>query len=203
MSLTVGELSAEQWPEAMSIASRAFLHQPFIRDMFGDDLVARFSATRAFYLSTPWAPGDLHLGAFVGGALVGAAAVSPAGQCYLCDPEQPDDAVAQPGLPAEESAWLQLARATHLRQPSHGRIGRMVVEPVLQGAGVGRALMAASLGWLRSTASPVVILECEGSMEEFYLRAGFERVAVITSVDDDGEGSYLMRLDLEVTPQPG
>ena len=192
MTIDLRELRRDEWPAAMELAARAFLHEPFIAGMFGSDLRERFIATSDFYASTPWTPGDLRLGAFLGGHLVGLAVASPDAHCHMCrragDPEA--------DLPPDESAWQQLARATHATQPLHGRIGRMVVEPVLHGAGIGRALLVEAVDWLSHQGSTVVLLECESVRERFYLANGFRRVSVISEPTNGDEGSYLMRLDL-------
>ena len=190
-TIDIRELRRDEWSTAMAVATRAFLHEPFIAAMFGANLHQRFVATREFYAATPWTPIDLRLGAFLAGDLVGVVVASPEGGCHLCKPEGDPDA----DLPPDESRWQELARLSHVPQPPHARIGRLVVEPTLHGAGIGRALLVAALRWLEQRGATVVLLECETGREDFYLATGFDRVAIISTPTNGDEGSYLMRRD--------
>ena len=198
MSLDIRELRRDEWAEAMTVAARAFTNMGFIVDMFGADSLTRFALTREFYAATPWVDANMHLGAFIGDDLVGAVVATPPGKCQLCL----HDSVYEAQLPDDEREWLGLARATHTPLDPHARIGRLVVEPALQGAGLGSRLLATALEHLAAHGADLVVLECEMPGEPFYTERGFSRLAVITEPGRLGDGSTLAGIDLRPTLDP-
>jgi predicted GNAT family N-acyltransferase len=196
--LTLRRLEEREWPEAMTLAARSFHGEPFAAVLFGDEPVQRFARTHRFYQAAPWSDSDQQLGAFVDGVLVGLCLSSPAGDCHICehlDLEQPPP--ADPGARLDREFELN-TRVAHSDQGRHAWLGRLVVDPVLQGAGLGRALMAATLEGLRETDNSVgVLLECQAHREKLYLGSGF--VTVRTFPDPGGPDCLLMRA--EVAPR--
>ena len=92
--LTLRPLEQDEWPDAMSLAARSFLGEPFMIEMFGAEPVRRFALANNFYQSSPWHDDEQHPAAFVGDVLVGFCVCSPPGRCHVCmdiDPERPPD----------------------------------------------------------------------------------------------------------------
>ena len=193
-SLSLQMLEARQWPEAMTLAARSFQGEPFIAEMFGDAPVQRFANAHRFYRAAQWYESDLHLGAFVDNVLVGLCVSSPPGHCHICEHV---DAGQPPEKPAARFDWTfeVNAQAAHADQGTHAWLSRVVVDPALQGAGIGRALVAMTLEGLREQGGSVgVLLECQPHRELLYLACGFERVR--TFPDPAGPDCLLMRADV-------
>jgi ribosomal protein S18 acetylase RimI-like enzyme len=191
--LTLRPLEQHEWAEAMSLAARAFHHEPFMVEMFGADPIRRFRLANDYYRSSPWHDDQQHLGAFIGDRLVGFCVCSPPGHCRICtdvDPTRPPDDELHL-FDWEFKVSVQIAHADH---DGHAWISRVVVDSVVRGAGVGRTLMGEALGALRSTGAQVVLLECEAHRENFYAACGFHRVR--TFPDPAGPDAVLMRADL-------
>ncbi len=192
--LTLRLLQEHEWAAAMTLAARAFHAEPFSTALFGDASLPRFAQAHRFYQALAWYDADLNLGAFLDGVLVGAALGCLPGGCHVClhvDPQRP------PTDPAEHDEWIFEVNtaAAHADQGSHAWVSRLVVDPALQGSGIGRALVVAALDGFRSEEGPVrVLLECQPHRESLYLGCGFARVR--TFPDPGQPDCLLMRLDL-------
>jgi ribosomal protein S18 acetylase RimI-like enzyme len=191
--LTLRPLKQDEWPEAMRLAARSFLNEPFMVEMFGAEPVRRFTLASEFYRSSPWHDDQHHLAAFISDRLVGFCVCSAPGRCHICtdtDPERPPDD------PLQVSDWqfeVNVQRA-HADQDPHAWISRVAVESVLRGAGIGRALMSRAIAHAQASGVEVVLLECQPHRENFYLACGFHRVR--TFPDPLGPEAILLRADL-------
>ena len=138
---------------------------------------------------------DRNLGAYVDGVLVGAALGCPPGGCHVCEHVDPR---RSPTEPAERDEWAFEVNtaAAHADQGSHAWVSRLVVDPALQGSGIGRALIAGALDLFGADDQPLrVLLECQPHRESLYVGCGFTRVR--TFPDPGQPDCLLMRLDLE------
>jgi ribosomal protein S18 acetylase RimI-like enzyme len=191
--LTLRPLEQDEWPDAMRLAARSFVNEPFMIEMFGTEPLRRFARASDFYRSSPWHDDQQHLAAFVGDVLVGFCVCSPPGRCRICtdtDPERPpDDQLQVPDWQFEVN--VQAAHADH---DAHAWISRVVVDPVLRGAGIGRTLMNQAIGQVRADGGETVLLECQAHRENFYIACGFHRAR--TFPDPLGPDAVLMRADL-------
>jgi ribosomal protein S18 acetylase RimI-like enzyme len=191
--LALRPLEQKEWPDAMSLAARSFLNEPFMIEMFGADPVRRFALANKHYQSSSWRDDQQHLAAFVGDTLVGFCVCSPPGGCQVCtdtDPERPPD----DQLEVLDWQFNVNVQAIHADHEGHAWIGRVVVDPVLHGAGIGRTLMSQGVAHLRADGAEAVLLECQAHRESFYLACGFQRVR--TFPDPAGADAILMRADL-------
>jgi GNAT superfamily N-acetyltransferase len=191
--LTMRSLRKDQWPEAMTLAARSFLKEPFMIDMFGIEPLRRFTLAHRFYRSSPWQDKDDQLGAFIGDVLVGLCLSSPPGQCHLCENTDPAQPPTDPLLVSEWQFEVNV-QAAHADQGTHAWMRRIAVDPALQGAGIGRALIAQALDQLRGRGAPAVLLECQNHREDFYVACGFRRVDTVPEAT--GPVAILMRADL-------
>jgi GNAT superfamily N-acetyltransferase len=181
------------WPVAMTLAARCFLGEPFVVEMFGAEPLQRFASAHEFYQSSPWHDDDVHFGAFVDGVLVGLCLISPYGRCHICahvDPERP---------PANRLALVDWefelnVKAAHADQGAHAWLSRLMVDPALRGAGIGRTLIGDAVAHLRADGAGALLLECQPHREPLYVAAGFARVR--TFRDPVGPDASLMRMDL-------
>lgn len=166
--LEVRPLNGPEWDVAMAVTARAFLHEPFVIGLLGAEPVARYARCRARYASIPFDPDGDCLGAFVGDDLVGAIGVERAGHCHHClKADEPDF------ITGAISTYQRNATASHARQPAHGWVGRVAIEPALHGAGVGSRLLAEALAHLARRGTEVALLDCETHRVGFYARRGF------------------------------
>jgi ribosomal protein S18 acetylase RimI-like enzyme len=191
--LMLRPLEQDEWPGAMSLAARSFLNEPFMIEMFGAEPIRRFALANRFYGSSPWHEDQQHLAAFVGDLLVGFCVCSSPGRCHLCsdtDPEQPPDDQLQ----VAEWQFKVNVKAAHAEHDAHAWISRVVVDPALRGAGIGRTLMSQAVAQLRADSAEAVLLECQDHREDFYVACGFHRVR--TFPDPLGPDAVLMRADL-------
>ena len=191
--LVVREVDRPTWALGAAVAARAMHGEEFVVGMFGTEPVSRYAAVHHLYRHETWDDSALHLGAFAGPELVGVIRASPFGRCHACaviDPAVPPD---DPVLAADWAFEVQVTRA-HAAYAGHAWISRVAVEPALQGAGVGRALVDTAVEQLGARGGGPVLLECLAQRESFYLGRGFRREAEIP--DPNAEMSFLMRQDL-------
>jgi ribosomal protein S18 acetylase RimI-like enzyme len=191
--LTLRRLEQDEWPDAMRLAARSFLNEPFMIEMFGAETVRRFAFANEFYRSSPWHHDQQHLAAFVGDRLVGFCVCSSPGRCHICtdtDPERPPDD------PLQVSDWQfeVNVQAAHADQDAHAWISRVAVESVLRGAGIGRALVRQAIAEAQADGAERVLLECQPHRENFYLACGFYRLR--TFPDPLGPEAILLRADV-------
>jgi ribosomal protein S18 acetylase RimI-like enzyme len=191
--LTLRALEQHEWPDAMRLATRSFVSEPFMVEMYGAEPVRRFALANKHYRSSPWRADELHVAAFVGDVLVGFCLCSLPGRCHICtdiDPERPPEDKAEV-LDWQFEVNVQTA---HADQGTHAWISRVAVDPVLHGAGIGRTLMSQAIAVLRAHDVETVLLECQVHREQFYVACGFHRAA--TFPDPLGPDAILLRAEL-------
>jgi GNAT superfamily N-acetyltransferase len=187
------EMSRDEWTAASGVASRAFFDEAFMVGMLGIDPLERFRGAHQLYAGETFDHAAVHLGAYVGDALVGVIRASAYGTCHVCLAIDPGD---PPSDPVEAKEWLFEVgvRETHLRHGPHAWISRVAVEPQVHGAGVGSALLRAALAALSRQGGGLVLLECLASRESFYLAHGFDRRDDVP--EPFADASYLMGLQV-------
>ena len=187
--LTLRPLAEDEWADAMRLAARSFLNEPFMVEMFGAEPVRRFALAIEFYRSSAWHDDQRQLAAFVGDLLVGFCVCSPPGRCRICsdtDPERrPDDQ-----LQVSEWQFEVSVQAAHADHGAHAWISRVAVDPVLRGTGIGRTLVSQAIAQVQNDGAELVLLECQPHRENFYLACGFHRVR--TFPDPLGPEAILM-----------
>lgn len=191
--LSLRPLRRTEWADAMTLAARSFLGEPFLAELFGDDPVRRFALGHRFYQASPWHENELHLGAFISDVMIGLCVTSGPGRCDVCinvDPHRPPD---DPLFSIDWQFEVNV-QAAHADQGIHAWLSRVVVDPALRGAGIGRLVIAESLARLIADGAPAVLLECQPHREPLYLSCGFRRVR--TFPDPAGPDAMLMRIDL-------
>lgn len=191
--LTLRPLEKAEWPDAVSLAARSFLSEPFMIEMFGADPVRRFALANKYYRSTTWHPDQQHLAAFVDDQLVGFCVCCSPDRCHVCtdtDPERPPD----DQLHVIDWHFKVNVKAAHADHDAHAWISRVAVDPVLHGAGIGRTLMSLAVAQLRAEGAEGVLLECQDHRENFYVACGFHRVG--TFPDPAGPDVLLMLAEL-------
>jgi GNAT superfamily N-acetyltransferase len=189
----VRPLEEASWPEAMRLCGRAFSNYQYVLTLVGEDPVARLAATTAEFASSRWDPSNLGVGAWAGLALVGLAVVSASGDCRLCradgggpspspaaGPAEPHDVLTEAG-----ARFDRIRREAHAPFPSHALVSHVAVEPLVQGTGVGRAVVEGALDRFRRVGGGLVLLECIRELEPFYARFGFEVVSTFRDPDAD------------------
>jgi ribosomal protein S18 acetylase RimI-like enzyme len=191
--LAVRELKSDEWHDAMTLAARAFAGEPFMTEIFGPEPIRRFEGAVGLYRSAFWDDAEMHLGTFVADLLVGLAVVSPPGTCRICtrvDPHHPPDDPYQ----AVDWEFEVNVQAAHSDQGEHAWLSKVVVDPALRGAGIGRALVGEALTRVGADGAAAMVLECQPHRERLYASCGFARVK--TFPDPAGPPAVLMRADL-------
>jgi GNAT superfamily N-acetyltransferase len=191
--LTLRSLQRDEWPEAMTLAARAFLGEPFVIGMFGAEPILRFASAHRFYQSSTWYDDEEHLAAYVGDVLVGLCLTSSAGRCHICTRIDPDRPPEEP-LAVVDWQFEVDVKAAHADQGTHAWLSRVVVDPALHGAGIGRSLIGKAVARLASDGAPSALLECQPHREDFYVACGFHRAGSVR--DPTGPDACLMRIDL-------
>jgi GNAT superfamily N-acetyltransferase len=179
MDVTIGELPLSRWPEAGSMAGRAFWREDYNR-VLAEDPIERYAIVQDLYLrmNDPTPP-QRTIGAFAGDHVVGVACIDGPGACYFCGVE--------PGRrehvdhAAEVSYGVGLAiKELHQGLPPHANIGPVAVEPTLQGRGIGRRLVEEAFAVARSMEPETVALDCDPRLVGFYTAVGFRPIATTT-----------------------
>jgi ribosomal protein S18 acetylase RimI-like enzyme len=174
MTVALRPLPIDLLGDARVVAARAFTNEPFMVDLAGDHPADRLGVAVNYWVSQDWSD-DVQLGAFVGDVLVGVCLCSLQGRCLICtridldgDPPGEDDRM--------DWDFARNVRAVHAGFGEHARLTLVAVDPVVQGAGIGHALVTAGLDALRADAASTVLLECEPKLQPLYGRSGFVTV---------------------------
>ena len=191
--LRIRPLRKDEWAQAMVLATRSFVNEPFMLEMFGVDPLPRFALAHRFYQSSPWPDEDLTLGAFVGGVLVGLCLSSRPGRCDVCEHIDPRRPPEDPLLYFEWQFEVNV-QVAHADQEAHAWMRRVAVDPALRRAGIGRRLVAGAVRELSAIGVRTVLLECQPHREDLYVACGFRRVGSIP--EPSGPDAALMRADL-------
>jgi ribosomal protein S18 acetylase RimI-like enzyme len=185
-SVRIAPLSLDLDDDARVIAARAFTNEPFMVDLAGDEPADRLAMAIAYWRGHVWDEA-VRLGAFVGDVLVGICLCSLGGACPICMRTDLDG-----DSPADEDELMDWtfahnARVLHAEQGAHDRLTLVAVDPVVQGAGIGTALVGAGLDALRASRVVTVVLECEPKRAGLYNRSGFTEVGTFfdPSSNDD------------------
>lgn len=186
---------ADDLPIARRILATTFAGEPFSFGMYGESALDRIAGTTAEYAGWPDPDRDV-LVAVAGDAVVGVSGTSRPGDCHLCD-----HPIAAPGPGAavgeaidhEFQLRCRSLHHAHLAGP-HAHITSVAVDGSLQGSGIGRALVAATVDRTRTDGSPVV-LECLTARVPFYERCGFRVVDEFDDPGGPGLRAAFLRLD--------
>jgi GNAT superfamily N-acetyltransferase len=188
MEMTVGPLRDGEWPAALALLHRAFVDEPFTREMYGEDRLERWTGSWALYEPLRHDGYSVRLAARAGQLVVGVLLGSRPGDCHVCDvlalgprPADPTDAI--------DWEFQKNVAAAHAPVGPHGWVSKVAVEPALQGLGVGRLLLDALPEAVAGDAT--VLLECQPHRQAFYASAGFEPVTHFP--DPAGPDALLMR----------
>ena len=160
------------WYDAMRLCGRAFSDYGYAHALFGPDPLQRIAGVSEEFASIGWEPAAFAMGTWSGPALVGVAVADRPGECRVCTREVPpeppvDDPVARAGWEFDEAR-----RAAHPAS-AHSQLRCVAVEPLVQGSGVGRTVVAAALAAFDERGGGPIVLECIGPLEPFYARHGF------------------------------
>jgi ribosomal protein S18 acetylase RimI-like enzyme len=190
--LSIRQITSDARSQTDGVAARAFFDEAFMRGMLGDDPLVRMRGSHHLYSTEEWDDEAVHLAAYIGPVAAGLVRMSPVGACHVChlDPSSPpDDPIAR-----QEWDFEIACAAVHRGLPDHAWISRVAVEPQLQGAGIGGALMRAAIDAIGAHGPATVLLECLDVRESFYVGHAFTRVAQV--VDPYADATYLMRRDV-------
>jgi ribosomal protein S18 acetylase RimI-like enzyme len=184
-ALEIGPLYRQMWPEAMRLCARAFADYGYVRALYGDDPLDRIAGTMTEYGHIGWDEGRISFGAWAGAALVGTASIERLGRCHVCEPGEQDEQPDDDRLAAAAERFDEMRRLEHARVPAHGHVVMVAVEPVVQRAGVGRAVIDAAVGSFRDEGGGPLVLECILALEPYYASQGFRTIGGFEEPDSD------------------
>jgi GNAT superfamily N-acetyltransferase len=177
--LVVTDLPRADDEAARELLAHAFVDEPYVTLLHGDDPATRLDALRARYAAEPPGRHTLELAAYADGALVGVCLGSLPGTCLGCERNEDDD------------PWSLAVEQVHRDLPAHVRVGRLGVAPTMRGEGVGAGLLHASVARARG-AGAITVLECQAHRIAYYERRGFEVVARVPDMTG-ADGAVLVR----------
>jgi ribosomal protein S18 acetylase RimI-like enzyme len=195
--VSLRSLTSADYAVARRIVATAFAGEPFAVGMFGESALDRFAGMAREYSTWPWASNPVGIAAEVGDSLVAVAIATLPGACQLCDGF---DKVEHPqSTRAEQIEYqFQLAcRNAHLAQnlPPHAHIATVATDLFLRGCGIGERVVHELIERLWSEGARCAVLECLTTREQFYVRAGFTRIADFADPAGPTLRSALMRFD--------
>ena len=161
----------------MRLCARAFADYEYVHVLCGDDPVERLAGTTREFGSQAWDARDVVVGALLADGLVGLAAIEPLGACRVCTGPPPSPPVGEDPFDRGTFRFETLRREAHASLVPHAHLKNVAVEPVVQGAGLGRAVTRAVLDAYLAEGPGPVLLECVARLEAFYQRFGFAVVA--------------------------
>jgi GNAT superfamily N-acetyltransferase len=177
--LVVRDLPETDRGAAHELLARAFVDEPYVVLLHGDDPAVRLDALRTRYAGEPVGRHTLELAAYAEGGLVGVCLASLPGTCLGCERNEDDD------------PWSLAVEDAHRGLPEHLRVGRLGVAPEVRGEGVGAGLLHASVARARE-AGAITVLECQAHRIDYYERRGFSVVARVPDKTGD-PGAVLTR----------
>ncbi len=180
MDLAVRNLRPDDRAAAVTLLARAFVDEPYVILRNGADPGVRREALLARYAAEDPGRHTVALGAYAGGALMGALLGSLPGGCLGCD------------LNEDTDPWSQAVAVAHADQAPHLRVGRLGVDPSHRGVGAATGLLHAAVG-LGRTFGVATLLECQAHRIGFYERRGFTVVARIAD-PPQADGAVLHRV---------
>jgi len=194
VSLVVRPLADEERAAGGAVAGRALSNNPTSRWVFGDDRATCLEGNLDLFIGLVSGQ-PVPLGALLGDHVVGVCGASPPDECIRhLAPEAYRTPPETIGPPGDESrvhlVWSLFVG--HDLDERHWHVGPVGVEPVLQGTGVGGALMRA-FGDRMDEAGEIAWLETDKPENVvFYRRAGYE---VAAEVEEHGLTTWFMRRD--------
>jgi GNAT superfamily N-acetyltransferase len=198
MEIEVRDLTTAEKPAAGAVAGRALSDNPTFRWVLGDDTRARVGGVLDLFVGFVSGLADPQLGAFLGEHVVGVCGAAAPGTCIgALVPEElrvPPTDIGGPG-DGSRSHLVWSLFSTHDLGERHWHLGPVSVEPVLQGHGVGAALLeafcdrmddAGEIAWLETDKPGNVV---------FYRRHGFEVTDEVTlpATDNAFTTSFMRR----------
>jgi GNAT superfamily N-acetyltransferase len=179
VNLVVRDLRPEERSTAEALLARAFVDEPYVVLLHGEDPESRRTALVARYAAEAAGRHTLALGAYADGLLVAVLLGSLPGTCLGCERNVDTD------------PWSTGVAAVHELLLPHQRVGRLGVDPTCRGLGAGAGLLHAAVARGRRH-GVATLLECQAHRIEYYQRRGF---AVVGRVPDPpGEsGAVLIR----------
>ena len=180
MQLQVVDLPADGRDAVVDLLAHAFVDEPYVVALHGDDPAARVAALRARYGAEPVGHHTLELAAYADGALVGVAQGSLPGTCLGCERNEDDD------------PWSLAVAVVHRGLPAHLRVGRLGVAAQARGIGAGAGLLHAAVARARGL-GVVTVLECQPHRVAYYERRGFSVVARVHDPLGGDDGAVLVR----------
>jgi ribosomal protein S18 acetylase RimI-like enzyme len=204
MAVEVRDLRPEELALAGGVAGRALADSPTFRWVAGHEPLPRVAQSLDVFVGFVEAMPPPQLGAFIGRHVVGVCAAAPPDTCVgvIAPPEwrEPPTEIGPPGHESRTRTIWSLF-ATHDLSERHWHVGPVSVEPGLQGAGIGSAMLRVlcarmdeqgEIAWLETDKPDNVV---------FYRRHGFEVTEEVTLAGDDGSTfvNWFMRRD----PRPG
>ncbi len=186
VELEVRDLEPDELALAGGVAGRALADNPTFRWASGEPALPRVTAALDVFVPFVEGMSVPQLGAVVGRHVVGVCAAAPPGTCVgtLAPPEwrEPPKDVGAPGHETRTQAIWSLF-ASHDLDERHWHVGPVSVEPGLQGAGIGGALLEA-FGARMDAAGEVAWLETDKPENvAFYRRHGFEVAEAVALTD--------------------
>jgi GNAT superfamily N-acetyltransferase len=170
---TVRGLRDGEWSAAAGVAARAMWDEPYLRLTYGDDPVHRFAATHDLY-ETADLTGRLILVAVADGEVVGVVAGRPPGTCVYCRPITAEELASDDPMDVAFRRVDARARDAHRSLEAHWYLAPLAVEPVVQGAGLGRRLMDAFHEVTAAQQPEPIVLECAPHVRGFYEGLGYD-----------------------------
>jgi len=190
-------LTEADWARASDLSSRANWGEPWVVELYGSDPIRRWSAIHTADEQGRFEQYSLHVGLFAGTAILASAVGSLEPDCYRCRWAEQS---GEPGADEQLINWTfyQGVAEAHRDRPPHAWIGHVAVEPSLQGLGLGKILMRATVELARDRGSSTMLLECQPHNVRFYESVGFR---VVKSFPDPlGPDALLMAADLSRRP---
>lgn len=175
----------DAWARAMALSVRAFVDEPFVVELFGEDRRAREQGVQSLFGDAePW-PGAVVIGIERDGALVASAVLTQPGSCHACS--RADDPPPSAGS-AAYSEWRFEQNVVEAHRPlgPHGWLAKVAVDPNERGGGLGRMVVQHA----RSLCRGPVVLECQPHRGDFYAACGFDVVGTVP--DPAGPEALLM-----------
>lgn len=197
MDLEVRDLTPDEIPVAGALAGRALSDSPGFRWVSGEDVPVRVAASLDIFVGFVGGLVGPQLGAFLGPHVVGVCGAAPPGTCIGAT--APEGGVAAPteiGPPGDASRGLLLWSlfCGHDIDERHWHLGPVAVEPVLQGHGVGAAMLTAFCERMDSGGEVTWLETDKPGNVVFYRRHGFEVVEeVVLPQSDNAFTNYFMR----------
>jgi GNAT superfamily N-acetyltransferase len=179
VDLGVRDLDQSDLHAARELLARAFVDEPYVVMLHGDDPEARRAALEARYAAEPPDRHTLALGAYAGNTLAAVLLGSVPGTCLGCERNEDTD------------PWSVAVAEVHAGMPAHLRVGRFGVDPAYRGSGAGAGLLHAAVGRAREQ-GVTTVLECQTHRIGYYERRGFAVVARVPDPSGD-PGAVLVR----------